>query len=150
MRIQLCAKCKMQWIYGCTTQPSTEPYKLISISWDYEFNTLQCFLITMNSNLFSISRINVCKYFSSVVIYLLYVRNVEYFMIMPLLVGTLEEILEVIMTTNYTIHNLKMCSQLKLWFEINIVYVIYASGWNVSLLAWNKRARHVCLVKNAF
>ena len=52
----------------------------------------------------------------------------EYFMIMQLLVGTLEEILEVIMTTNYTIHNPKMCSQLKLWFEINIVYVIYASG----------------------
>ena len=49
-------------------------------------------------------------------------------MIIPLLVGTLEEILEVIMTTNYTIHNPKMCSQLKLWFEINIVYVIYASG----------------------
>ena len=60
-----------------------------------------------------------------------------------LLVGHAEEILGVIMKTNYAIHNPKKCSQLKLWFEINIVYVIYASGWNVSLFTGNKRARHV-------
>ena len=44
------------------------------------------------------------------------------------LVGSAKEILEVIMTANYAIHNAKKYSQLKLQFVLNIVYVIYASG----------------------